>query len=67
MTQWVKDLALSLLWLGFNLWPGNFCRPQVWQNEEGEGEEGEGDEEEGEKKGKKHQPGKKQNSNIKQK
>ena len=21
----VKDLALSLRWLGFNSWPGNFC------------------------------------------
>ena len=31
MAQWVKDLALSLLWLmsllscGFNPWPGKFC------------------------------------------
>ena len=31
MAQWVKDLALTLLWLGlllwrrFNTWPGNFC------------------------------------------
>ena len=30
VAQWVKDLALSLLWLklllwlGFDLWPGNF-------------------------------------------
>ena len=23
----VKDLALSLLWCGFNPWPGNFCMP----------------------------------------
>ena len=36
MTQWVKDLALSLLWLwlqlllGFSPWPGNFCMPQAW-------------------------------------
>lgn len=22
--QWVKDLWLSLLWVGFNIWPGNF-------------------------------------------
>ena len=22
---WVKDRALSLLWCGFNPWPGNFC------------------------------------------
>ena len=33
MTQRVKDLVLSLLWLGlllwcgFNLWPGNFFMP----------------------------------------
>ena len=26
----VKDPALSLLWRGFNPWPGNFCIPQVW-------------------------------------
>ena len=26
----VKDSALSLLWLGFDPWPGNFCMPQVW-------------------------------------
>ena len=31
----VKDMALSLLWLGlllwigFDPWPGNFCMPQV--------------------------------------
>ena len=25
MTQWIKDLVLSLLWLMFSLWPGNFC------------------------------------------
>ena len=23
----IKDSALSLLWLGFNPWPGNFCMP----------------------------------------
>ena len=26
----VKDLALSLLWLEFDPWPGNFCVPWVW-------------------------------------
>ena len=37
MTQWVKDLALSLLWLVSLLWLRfdpclrNFCMPQVWQ------------------------------------
>ena len=25
----VKDLASSLLWLGFNPWPGSLCMPQV--------------------------------------
>ena len=25
MAQWVKDLALSLLWHGFHPWPGDFC------------------------------------------
>ena len=24
VAQWVKDLALTLLWHGFNPWPGNF-------------------------------------------
>ena len=24
MAQWVKDLALSLLWLGLRTWHGNF-------------------------------------------
>ena len=24
MVQWVKDLALSLQWCGFNPWPRNF-------------------------------------------
>ena len=28
--QCVKDLALSLLWLRFSLWPGHFCMPQAW-------------------------------------
>ena len=38
MTQCVKELALSLLWLGlqlwqcgFNPWPGNFCIPRAQQ------------------------------------
>ena len=36
VTQWVKDLALSLLWLGphlwprFKSWPGNFQMPRAW-------------------------------------
>ena len=36
MAQQVKDLALSLLWLGALLWFGfrpwlwNFCKPWVW-------------------------------------
>ena len=36
VAQWVKDLALSQLWLGSLLWcgivpwPGNFHMPQVW-------------------------------------
>ena len=25
-----KDLMSSLLWQGFDPWPGNFCMPQVW-------------------------------------
>ena len=25
----VKDLVLSLLWLGFHPWPKNFCMPGV--------------------------------------
>ena len=35
VSQWVKDLALSLLWLwlllwfGFDPWPGNFHMPQM--------------------------------------
>ena len=28
MVQWVKDLALSLLWHGFHPWPWNFHMPQ---------------------------------------
>ena len=27
--QWVKDPSLSLLWLGFHPWPGDFCMPWV--------------------------------------
>ena len=27
VAQWVKGLAFSLLWLGFNPWLGNFCMP----------------------------------------
>ena len=36
MVQWVKDPALSLLWLrlllwpGFNPWPRKLCMPQAW-------------------------------------
>ena len=29
----VKDLALSLLWLGFNPWPKNFHMPWLWLND----------------------------------
>ena len=28
----VKDSALSLLWLGFDPWTGNFCMPQPLPN-----------------------------------
>ena len=40
----VKDLALSLLWLGFRPWPGNFCmllaQPKMLKNKtKWEGEE----------------------------
>ena len=28
MAQWVKDLVVSLLWLGFSPGPGNFHVPQ---------------------------------------
>ena len=28
VVRWVKDLALSLLWHGFNPWPRNFCMLQ---------------------------------------
>ena len=30
VAQWVKDLALSLLWRGFDPWPGNFHIPWLW-------------------------------------
>ena len=36
VTQWGKDLALSLLWAGsllwlrFHPWPGNFRMPGTW-------------------------------------
>ena len=29
MVQWVKDPALSLLWIEFDPWPGNFCVPWI--------------------------------------
>ena len=38
--QWVKDLvwslqqAESLLWHGFDSWPGNFHMPQAWSKKE---------------------------------
>ena len=40
VAQWVKDLALLLLWLwsqlwrGFDLWHGNFRMPQGWPKKE---------------------------------
>ena len=34
MSQWVKDAALSLLWCGFDPWPGNIHMPQVCQKRE---------------------------------
>ena len=36
VVQWVKDLVVSLQWLGsllwhgFDPWPRNFCMPRVW-------------------------------------
>jgi len=30
VAQWIKDSALSLLWLGSDPWPGNFGMLQVW-------------------------------------
>ena len=32
MVQWVKDLALSLQWRGFNPWPKNFHMPWAQTN-----------------------------------
>ena len=37
LAQWVKDLALLLLWFGllscgFDPWPGNFCNPWAQPN-----------------------------------
>ena len=32
--QWVKDLALSLLWLRFDPWPWNFRMPHAWPKKE---------------------------------
>ena len=29
LVMMVKDSALSLLWLGFDPWPGNFCMLQA--------------------------------------
>ena len=31
MVQWVKDVALSLLWHAFDSWPGNFhgCNQKI--------------------------------------
>ena len=31
MVQGIKDLASSLLWVGFDLWSQNFCMQQVLQ------------------------------------
>ena len=31
VVQWVKDPALSLLWCGFDPWPGKFHMLWVWQ------------------------------------
>ena len=45
----VKYLAFQLLWLGFDPFPGNFCKPWGQPKEEEEEEEegeGEGEEEE---------------------
>ena len=32
MAQWVKDPALSLLWLGFDPWPRKFHMPWALPN-----------------------------------
>ena len=37
MDQWIKDPALSLLWLGFDPWPWNFCMVWVWPKEKKKG------------------------------
>ena len=37
----VKNLALSLLWCGSDLWPENFCMQQAWPKKERK-KEGEG-------------------------
>lgn len=29
MVQQIKDLALPLLWHGFDFWPGSACMPQA--------------------------------------
>ena len=47
VAQWVKDLTLSLqwlgslLWLGFDPWPGNSHMPQVWQKKKKKNAQGE--------------------------
>ena len=35
----VKDLALSLLWLGFSAWSGNFCMLWAWSKKKKEKKE----------------------------
>ena len=56
MAQWVRDLALSLLWLGlllwhgFDPWPGNFHMLCMWQKKKKKKKEEEEEEEEEEKK-----------------
>ena len=30
MAQWLKEAALPQRWCGFNLWPRDVHRPQVW-------------------------------------
>ena len=34
VTQWAKDLALSLLWYGFDPWPRNFRMSWVQKNKQ---------------------------------
>ena len=36
MAQWVKDLASSLLWLGFDPWPENIHMVRVRPNKKNE-------------------------------